>query len=80
MQLTVLRIYWGHLENYFHSIRIAIDNWGRYTASMTTMSQALCNANVGSPAMRSGASPSASYVFYYAYAYQAMLEVRSSDE
>jgi len=62
----------------FQVIRIAIDNSDRYTADMATM-HAHCHLNSGAP-MGSPHSARLAYSFYYYYAYQAMLEGRSSGE
>jgi len=45
---------------------------------MASLQIAHCHPNPGSPAGNSAASKPVSYTFYYSYACQAMLEVRSS--
>jgi hypothetical protein len=47
---------------------------------MASLQNAHCHLNLDSPAGHSGASFPDSYSFYYSYACQAMLEVRSSGD
>ena len=60
-------------------IRIAIDNCGKYTATMASLCRTHRHLNLTSLAGTVGASCSV-YSFYYYYACQAMLEGRSSGE
>jgi hypothetical protein len=68
----------SHSVTKFQLIRIAIDNFARYTAGMAP-TLAHCHLNSGAPMGTSYAAPFGYSSFYY-YAYQAMLEVRSSGE
>ena len=67
-------------ENSFQLNRIAIDNFSGYTAAMASLRNAHRQLNQSAPAGNSAASLDVSSSFYYYYAHQAMLEVRSSGE